>query len=525
MQLYNDNMGEVLRSTGGDTYSGSGSSANVVTPPGGSNGQLQFNNGNVFGGVATSYYDGNILTLGPASNVRITGGLPGEYLKTSNTGGLVWGNIDQTNGKPSIHWDVPVDGNNQQFVGGNLIAFLSNSYTTLYRNGVLVEPADYTLTNNILTVNVYMFAGDTLDIAAAAVGIGGNNNSGGTVAQVNTATSGSLAGFSLTGGPITDAGTITLNLPTAGALRTSLGIGTVANANFTGTNTVVLAGDGTWRAAAGGGTVNSVTGDGDALGFSLTGTVTTSGNITLTGPSVTGLRSTLGIGNVANFNLSGDSNTVLNGVGGWITPNAGTVTQVGGNGNALGFSLSGTVSNTGNITLAGPDEANLRTTLNIGNVANLNLTGNGALFLAANGVWAAVPPPPVLTAVVYGTEQVAIANPTGGTVNFDILANSIQLGLSPQVANTTLNLRGNGTTTANSLMTVGQSISTTYIIPTGNPAYGVTAFQIDGALQTVRWASNITLPTASSTMAYTFTVVKTAATPAYTVLGSITRYA
>lgn len=522
-QLYNDNMGEVLRSTGGDTYSQSGT-ANTVTPPGGSNGQIQFNNANTFGGVANTQYDGVTLNLGPAGNIKIGGGTPGQYIKANLDGNLVWGNIDQTNGKPSIHWTVPVDGNNQQFVGGNLIAFLSNAYTSVFRNGVLVEQDDYTITNNILTVNAYMYAGDSLDVLAAAVGIGGNNNSGGTVARVNTAVSGSLVGFNLSGGPITDAGTVTLTLPTVSNLRTTLNVGTVANVNLVGSNAVLLSGDGTWKTVGGTGTVTEVNGVGNALGFGLTGTVTGSGNITLSGPDSATLRGTLNIGNVANLNFNGNANTILNGNGQWVGGNAGTVTSVGGNGNVLGFTLGGTVTDSGNITISGPNAETFRSTLGIGNVANLNLNGSATQFLAGNGVWATVPSPTVLTSVIYGTEQVSIGNPTGGTINFDILANSIQLGQSPQVANTTLNMRGNSTVTANSLMTVGQSISTSYIIPTGNPAYGVTVLQIDGAPQTVRWASNISTPTGNSTMAYTFTIVKTAATPAYTVLGSITRY-
>lgn len=64
------------------------------------------------------------------------------------------------------------------------------------------------------------------------------------VSEINTA--GSSLGFSLTGGPITSIGTITLNIPTAEELKANLNIGNISSVNLSGNANTVLAGDGTW---------------------------------------------------------------------------------------------------------------------------------------------------------------------------------------------------------------------------------------------------------------------------------------
>jgi hypothetical protein len=55
--------------------------------------------------------------------------------------------------------------------------------------------------------------------------------------------------------------------------------------------------------------------------------------------------------------------------------------------------------------------------------------------------------------------------------------------------------------------------------------YYVTAVEIDGSAQTIKYAAGASpLPVANSKNSYTFTVIKTSTTPTYDVLGSFTRY-
>ena len=114
-----------------------------------------------------------------------------------------------------------------------------------------------------------------------------------------------------------------------------------------------------------------------------------------------------------------------------------------------------------------------------------------------------------------------------GTINFDILSQGVLYYLSDAVANFTLNFRGNGSTTLNSLMNIGDSWSVVFINTNGTTAYYPTVFQIDGSAVTPKWVGGAapTSGNVSSLDSYTFTIIKTASTPTYTVLAGQARFA
>jgi hypothetical protein len=545
--------------------------------PGGSNTEIQYNNNGAFDGVPILKYDGSNISLGAVGNVKITGGSSGYYLSTNGSGDLQWA-------------------------------------------------------------------------------VGTSSNGAGTVTSVNLLAG---AGMAVAGGPITSFGNITVT--NTGVTKLTAGTG-ITLTGTTGNITITSSGSG--------GTVTSVGGDGSGLGFTLTGTVTTSGNLLLTTPTDAELKTTLGIdalgnvanvslngnvnefltgtgtfaniavptGNIANVNLNGFASTVLSGAGTWITPNAGTVTSVSGNGAGLGFTLGSTVTGSGNINLTVPTAATLRSGLNIGNVANLNLNGNGLQVLSGSGLYIApgtvksigliggagisvantpvtdtgnitvvntgvtsltnggnitvsssngavtitgkagtvtsvsatagtgisVTGSPITSAgtlnivntgvtslisggnislssangavtitssasnqvfnMSYATENVTLGGVLTGIYNYSLLDNSITFNTSAATGNVTLNFRGDSTTTLNSLLSTGTSITATYIMTTGITGYIVSAVNIDGIAQTINWVSNIVpyqIPLTK--MSFTFTIIKIA-TSSYTVLGSATRF-
>ena len=57
---------------------------------GGSNTQLQYNNGSLLAGIPTATYNGSNLSLGSVANLKITGGTNGYVLQTDGTGNLDW---------------------------------------------------------------------------------------------------------------------------------------------------------------------------------------------------------------------------------------------------------------------------------------------------------------------------------------------------------------------------------------------------------------------------------------------------
>lgn len=137
------------------------------------------------------------------------------------------------------------------------------------------------------------------------------SNSGSEGSVTSVAVSGGTTGLTTSGGPITGSGTITLGgtlaianggtgATTAGAALTALGATTVGGNVFTLTNpsaitfprfnannTVSALSAADFRTAigagTGGGTVTSVAGTGTVNGITLTGTVTSSGSLTLGG--------------------------------------------------------------------------------------------------------------------------------------------------------------------------------------------------------------------------------------------------
>ena len=108
------------------------------------------------------------------------------------------------------------------------------------------------------------------------------------------------------------------------------------------------------------------------------------------------------------------------------------------------------------------------------------------------------------------------------TVNFDALTQGALYYTNVASSNWTLNVRGDGSTTLNSVLAVGDAITVSFLVTNGATARYQTAFQIDATTSTVSWSGG-TAPAsgnASSVDAYSFTIVKTAATPTYTVFGA-----
>jgi hypothetical protein len=114
-----------------------------------------------------------------------------------------------------------------------------------------------------------------------------------------------------------------------------------------------------------------------------------------------------------------------------------------------------------------------------------------------------------------------------GTINFDAATQSVLYYTVNASANWTLNIRGTSGTTLTSMLAVGDSITVVFLNTNGATAYYPTVYQIDGAAVTPKWQGGSAPSTgnASSIDSYSLTIIKTAATPTYTVLGSQTKFA
>jgi hypothetical protein len=113
-----------------------------------------------------------------------------------------------------------------------------------------------------------------------------------------------------------------------------------------------------------------------------------------------------------------------------------------------------------------------------------------------------------------------------GTVNFDVSTQSILYYTSNASANWTLNIRGSSSTTLNSIMATGQSVTVTHLVTQGGTAYYNSAVTVDGSSVTPKWSggSAPSAGNANSVDVYTYTLIKTGS-GSFTVFASQTRYA
>lgn len=153
-------------------------------------------------------------------------------------------------------------------------------------------------------------------------------------------------------------------------------------------------------------------------------------------------------------------------------------------------------------------------------VTNVTVGSNNTLLMADSSQASGVKWSNVLVAPEERTTVSATA--ATGTVAFDALTQGVLYYTTDASGNWTLNIRGNSTTTLNSILSVGDSITVSFLVTNGATARYQTGFQIDGNAVTPKWSGG-TAPSsgnASSIDAYSFTIIKTAATPTYTVFGA-----
>ena len=114
-----------------------------------------------------------------------------------------------------------------------------------------------------------------------------------------------------------------------------------------------------------------------------------------------------------------------------------------------------------------------------------------------------------------------------GTINFDLLTQGVLYYTTNASANFTLNFRGDGTNTLNSIMTTGDAISAVFLCTNGATAYYPTTFQVDGSAVTPKWSGG-TAPTggnASAIDSYSFTIIKTGAATFTVLAGGAVKFA
>jgi len=231
-------------------------------------------------------------------------------------------------------------------------------------------------------------------------------------------------------------------------------------------------------------------------------------NITDTRVSVT---TNLPVGDLTEV-AAGTGITVTSGTG--PIPNVALTTPVAVANGGTGITSFGS----GVATFLGtPTSANLAAALT-------DETGSGAnVFGTAPTISGGI----LTDSIVKGTEEDVnvVASAATGTINFDVSTASVWYYTSNATANHTLNFRYSSSVSLNTALPVGDAITLVWLNTNGATAYYPNVIQIDGTTVTPKVPAAIAAGNATAIDAYVFTIIKTAATPTYTVLETQTKFA
>jgi hypothetical protein len=113
-----------------------------------------------------------------------------------------------------------------------------------------------------------------------------------------------------------------------------------------------------------------------------------------------------------------------------------------------------------------------------------------------------------------------------GTVNYDVITQAVLYYTTNASGNYTLNIRGDGSNSLNSIMDTGESITIAHLVTQGGTAYYNNAVQIDGSGVTPEWQGG-SAPDSGNTNSvdvYSYTVFKTG-DAAFTVFAAQVQFA
>lgn len=129
--------------------------------------------------------------------------------------------------------------------------------------------------------------------------------------------------------------------------------------------------------------------------------------------------------------------------------------------------------------------------------------------------------------LVSPTEKITVsASAATGTININVVDQTILYYTSDATANWTLNVRADASNSLNSFISVGESVTLSFLNTNGATAYYPSAFQVDGSAITPKWSGG-SAPTggnANSIDAYSYTIIKTA-DATFTVLAGAVQFA
>jgi len=180
--------------------------------------------------------------------------------------------------------------------------------------------------------------------------------------------------------------------------------------------------------------------------------------------------------------------------------------------------FTATASAVNEVTVANAATGNDPTFTASGSDTNIGLDfipkGTGAVTFLGTGKIQAIKEKVTVTAVA-----------STGTINYDFLTQAVLYHTTVATGQFTINLRGSSSTTLNNMLSVGESVTGAFL--NTNTTFYVSTITIDGSSTNVILEyQGGTAPTSGNAGidVYSFTAIKTATTPAYTILASQTQF-
>jgi hypothetical protein len=129
-----------------------------------------------------------------------------------------------------------------------------------------------------------------------------------------------------------------------------------------------------------------------------------------------------------------------------------------------------------------------------------------------------------ISSILEGATVTATA--PSASINYDFKTQAVRYYTSNNSTNFTVNIRGNSTTSLDSVMAIGQTATMVLMVTNGSTAYYANVIQIDGTTVTPKTINGIAITSgnANSVDIYTLTIVKTASAT-FTTFASQSKYA
>ena len=129
-----------------------------------------------------------------------------------------------------------------------------------------------------------------------------------------------------------------------------------------------------------------------------------------------------------------------------------------------------------------------------------------------------------ISSILEGATVTATA--PSASINYDFKTQAVRYYTSNNTTNFTVNIRGNSTTSLDSVMAIGQTATMVLMVTNGSTAYYANVIQIDGTTVTPKTINGIAITSgnANSVDIYTLTIVKTASAT-FTTFASQSKYA